>query len=215
MLTPINYIVDFDSTIIQCESLDELARIALRHNSDQKEIMTALEQLTIDGMNGRIAFDESLQRRLGLFQATRNHVDELTKYLRSQLTTSLKDDATWFSTNREHIYIVSGGFEDYIVPIVKLLGIEAEHVFANRFTYDEVGCITGYDSTSLLSRQNGKSQQVNALKLSGTVVMIGDGYTDYEVKAHDAAHEFWAFTENVRRERVIEKADKIIAAFPS
>ncbi|MDN5274459.1 MAG: 3-phosphoglycerate dehydrogenase [Candidatus Saccharibacteria bacterium] len=215
MLKPTNYIIDFDSTIIRCESLDELARIALRNKADHEDTMITLERLTIDAMDGKIAFDEALRQRLALFQATREHVNELTQFLHGQITTSLKNDMTWFNANSDRIYVVSGGFEDYIKPVVALLGIAPERVFANRFTYDDAGDVTGYDHTSLLSRQGGKVDQVVSMKLSGPVIMIGDGYTDYEVKAHKAADEFWAFTENVHRGRVTENADRIIETFPT
>ncbi len=43
--------------------------------------------------------------------------------------------------------------------------------------------------------------------------MIGDGYTDYEIKAAGLANKFYAFTENVERDQVTEKADHITPSF--
>ena len=43
--------------------------------------------------------------------------------------------------------------------------------------------------------------------------MIGDGFTDYEVMTSDAAHLFYAFTENVRRESVVKNADGVFKSF--
>ncbi len=39
--------------------------------------------------------------------------------------------------------------------------------------------------------------------------MIGDGYTDYEIKHSGLANKFYAFTENVERENVMDKADHV------
>jgi D-3-phosphoglycerate dehydrogenase len=40
--------------------------------------------------------------------------------------------------------------------------------------------------------------------------MIGDGYTDYEVKESGQANQFYLFTENVKRSELIDKADHVI-----
>lgn len=43
--------------------------------------------------------------------------------------------------------------------------------------------------------------------------MIGDGYTDYEVKKNEQATKFIAFTENIQRERILENADMLADSF--
>ena len=53
----------------------------------------------------------------------------------------------------------------------------------------------------------GKPKQIKALKLTGEVHVLGDGFTDYEIKQAGFANTFYAFTENVKRARVIENAD--------
>jgi len=52
-------------------------------------------------------------------------------------------------------------------------------------------------------------EQLKQLNLPGDVYVIGDGYTDYEIKHAGLANKFYAFTENVERERVLSKADHI------
>src|SRR5690606_2131531 len=56
---------------------------------------------------------------------------------------------------------------------------------------------------------NGKVEQLKRLNLPGDVYVIGDGYTDYEIKHAGLANKFFAFTENVERENIMEKADHI------
>jgi len=67
----------------------------------------------------------------------------------------------------------------------------------------------GFDKENPLSANNGKTEQLKRLNLPGDVYVIGDGYTDYEIKHSGLANKFYAFTENVEREKVLAKADHI------
>jgi D-3-phosphoglycerate dehydrogenase len=57
--------------------------------------------------------------------------------------------------------------------------------------------------------QQGQAHLHQRLNLHGDVYVIGDGYTDYEIKEAGYANKFYAFTENVERERVVDKADHV------
>ncbi|MEK7594406.1 MAG: HAD-IB family phosphatase [Patescibacteria group bacterium] len=207
------YIIDFDSTLITMESLDELARIALAQRGDAAEVMAKLEDITQKGMLGEIGFDESLRLRLSLFSPDREHVKQAVELFKTNISPSALAHIDWFQENAEHIYIVSGGFEDYILPIATELGLREDHIFANRFTYDESGEITGFDESNLLSQRQGKVAQIKSLGFDEPIIMIGDGYTDYETREHDAVNEFWAFTETVNRPKIAGLADKVINDF--
>ena len=54
---------------------------------------------------------------------------------------------------------------------------------------------------------------MEALNLKGTIFVVGDGWTDYEIKREEEADYFLAFTENVSRQSVIELADKKVDNF--
>jgi D-3-phosphoglycerate dehydrogenase len=60
------YIIDFDSTFVQVEALEELARIALKGNPRKKEIIAEVEEITNLGIEGRISFTEGLARRIAV-----------------------------------------------------------------------------------------------------------------------------------------------------
>ena len=60
-------VIDFDSTFIKLEALEELATVALDGNEKKNEIVDEIEKITIMGMEGKITFPESLSRRLKLF----------------------------------------------------------------------------------------------------------------------------------------------------
>jgi D-3-phosphoglycerate dehydrogenase / 2-oxoglutarate reductase len=208
------YIFDFDSTLIRLESLDELARIALGGQPEQAARVAKLQRITSMGMTGNLSFGESLRRRLALFQAHQLHVAKLVECLQDAWTPSIWQQRDWFRAHAGRVYVVSGGFADYIVPLVSTLGIMPDHVFANQFLFDACGTIVGFDERNLLSHPQGKAKVVMNLGFKRQVIMIGDGYTDYEVRALGGADQFWAFTENITRPQVVRLADRILDSWP-
>jgi D-3-phosphoglycerate dehydrogenase / 2-oxoglutarate reductase len=56
----ITLVLDFDSTIVSAEGLDEIARLALADDPDRDAKVLAIEGITRDGMEGRIGIGESL-----------------------------------------------------------------------------------------------------------------------------------------------------------
>jgi D-3-phosphoglycerate dehydrogenase / 2-oxoglutarate reductase len=161
------------------------------------------------GMKGEISFRESLERRLELLEAREHHLEPLIMRLREKISKSFVRNREFFMEYSENIYIVSNGFREFIVPIVEQYGVREENVFANSFEFDNDGRITGFDASNVLSSNNGKVEKLKELNLQGDVYVIGDGYTDYEIKAAGLANKFYAFTENVEREKVLAKADHI------
>ncbi len=203
------YIIDFDSTFTKVEALDVLGEISLAGRPDRDEVLNHIKIITDRGMSGEISFTDSLTLRLSLLKAHKSQLPALVETLMGKISDSFQRNQQFLSENAETIYIVSNGFREFIVPIVTSLGVRAEHVFANTFEYDETGSIIGFDVTNPLSANGGKSQVIQKLKLDGEVYVIGDGYTDYEIKASGLANRFYAFTENVLRPRVVEKADHV------
>ncbi len=204
-----SYVIDFDSTFTQVEALDVLGEISLANEQDKNEKLAKLESLTNQGMEGSISFRESLKQRLELLNAEKKHLDPLVEILKGKISPSFVRNIEFFRENRDNIYIISNGFKEFIVPIVKELGIKEENVFANTFKFDQQDKIVGFDTSNVLSSNGGKVATLKTLDLQGDVYMIGDGYTDYEVKAAGLANKFYAFTENVERESILEKADHI------
>ncbi|UJH93054.1 phosphoglycerate dehydrogenase [Antarcticibacterium sp. 1MA-6-2] len=204
-----HFVIDFDSTFTKVEALDVLGEISLANDKEKKEKLKQIEDLTDLGMKGEISFRESLVKRLDLLQANRDHLDPLIENLKDKVSQSFIRNREFFKDNCDNVYIVSNGFREFIVPIVEEYGVKGENVFANTFEYNEEGKITGFDYNNVLSSNNGKVEKLKELNLQGDVYVIGDGYTDYEIKASGLANKFYAFTENVEREKVLAKADHI------
>lgn len=207
-----SYIIDFDSTIVQLETLDEIIALSLVDDPAKDDKVAEISRITNLGMTGQIGFDEALRRRLETVSLNKSHIAQIIELLASRISPSARRNIAWFEQNRANIYVISGGFEEYIRPTIKLLGLDESQVYANQFTYD-YDQVTGYDATRHAAKAGGKSVQVRELDLSGKVVVIGDGYTDYMIKESGAADEFWAFTETVARDNVTAVADRVVASF--
>lgn len=207
------FIIDFDSTFVTVEALDELAKIALKDNPKRNEIAAKISAITTLGMEGKLTFPESLEKRLELFAADKEDIKKVIALLKKSITPSVTQNTIFFETFRDSIYIISGGFKEYIVPVVKKFGIREDHVLANTFTFTTEGAITGFDRQNLLAQEEGKVKQIISLGLSGKIYVIGDGITDYQIKEKNQAEKFFAFTGNVARQKVVEKADYSIQNF--
>ncbi len=201
------FIIDFDSTFMQVEALDVFAEISLKDNENKDKAIEEIKTITDQGMEGGMSFRESLKRRIDILNANKHDLPELIDKLSSLVSTSFKRNTEFINKYKEQIYIVSNGFKDFIVPIVSKYGVKQENVFANEFLYAENGDIIGFDEGNLLSENNGKPRQIENLKLDGEVFVLGDGFTDYEIKKAGLANKFYAFTENVRREKILNEAD--------
>lgn len=209
MLTGKKFIIDFDSTFTQVEALDILGEISLKNDVNRDQKLKSIKDITDGGMEGTVTFRESLEKRVALLEATKPQIGELVEVLRSKVSISFMRNKEFFIENAENIYIISNGFKDFITPIVGEFGISPDNVFANDFVYDENENIVDFNRDNVLSKNGGKSETIKRLKLEGDIYVIGDGYTDYEIKAAGLANKFYAFTENVERIKVTSMADHI------
>ncbi len=203
------FIIDFDSTFTQVEALDILGEISLKDDPERDRKLQAIKDITDQGMEGSLTFRESLEQRVELLSANRSQISELVKALRNKVSKSFQRNREFLEENSDDIYIISNGFKDFIIPIVAEYGIKEENVFANEFIYDDEGNIIDFNRENLLSKNNGKPETIKSLNLEGDIYVVGDGYTDYEIKASGVANKFYAFTENVNRPKVLAKADHV------
>jgi len=203
------FIIDFDSTFTQVEALDVLGEITLKDDPKKEDKLQAIKDITDMGMDGSLNFRESLERRLDILRPHKAQITELIDALKPQVSKSFKRNKEFLQENAEDIIIISNGFKDFIAPIVSDYGIKSENVFANDFIYDDSGKVIDFNRENVLSRNGGKSETIKSLNLQGDIYVIGDGYTDYEIKAAGLANKFYAFTENVKRAKVTSKADHI------
>ncbi|MEJ6674056.1 MAG: phosphoglycerate dehydrogenase, partial [Polaribacter sp.] len=204
-----NYIFDFDSTLTRVEALDVLAEITLTNNPKKEAIIQEIIDITNLGIDGEISFTESLEKRIQLLSANKADLSSLVTALKKQVSKSIASNRAFFEDFAEDIYVISCGFKEFIDPIVKEYNIPSERVFANTFEFATDGEIIGFDANNPLSKHNGKIQCLKDMNLEGEIQVIGDGYSDYVTREAGIADTFFAYTENVSREKTTENADHI------
>jgi len=204
-----NYIFDFDSTLTRVEALDVLAEITLKDNPKKDAIIQEIIDITNLGIDGEISFTESLERRIKLLKANKSDLTKLVEDLKKQVSSSIERNKEFFELYADDIYVISCGFKEFIDPIVKEYNIPSEKVFANTFEFAEDGEIIGFDAVNPLSQHNGKIACLKNMNLTGEIQVIGDGYSDYVTREAGVAHKFFAYTENISRNKTTENADHI------
>lgn len=207
------FIIDFDSTFTQVEALDELARISLKNHPDREIIYQKIEDLTNLAMEGKLSFSESLEGRVKLLSANKRHLELLIKHLKKKVSSSFQRNKAFFKKHADEVLIVSGGFKEFITPVVSPYHIKKKNIYANTFVFDENDNIVGYDAENPLSQENGKVKLLKQMPLKGDIYGIGDGHSDFQLKESGMIKKFFAFTENIERKTVAEKADHVAPSF--
>jgi len=202
------FIFDFDSTFIRVEAMDVLCEVIYENNAEGADVLAKIQHLTDLGMEGKLSLKESLTQRIQLLNANRDHLEGVIELLKYKVTASVLRNRAFFKLYKDNIYIISNGFKEIIIPIVQEFGVKPENVLANTFKFDHDGNIIGFDEQDELCENKGKAHKIRSLGLEGDVIMIGDGYTDYETIEEGVVSQFYAFTENVSRKIVIDKADQ-------
>ena len=204
-----NIVIDFDSTIVKVETLDVIAKL-----SSNKNIIQQIEDITNNAMDGTIGFQEALSKRIELLKISKNDISSTTNLINKSITNSFLKNKNFLKKNSNNCYVVSGGFKEIIDPIASHLGFKKENIFANTFSFKN-NIVNGIDKKNLLSNDKGKVEILkNHININGkNTIIIGDGFTDYEIKKYNEAKYFIQFIENINRKSLNSKADLIASNF--
>lgn len=199
--------LDFDSTIIKYEGIDELAR--------QKGCYQEVSRITIEAMEQGLSFRESLEKRLNILKPT---IDDIRIYYQRNLLDDFSEGIfnliNRFKNNNKSIYVISGGFEQLIHPYTDILNIPRENVFCNELIFDKDGKYSSFDTTRLTSVSGGKIEVIKQIKKQITnknIMMIGDGLTDLETYPY--VNIFIGYGGNIERLYIKETVKKIKNGF--
>lgn len=197
-------IFDFDSTLVPCESLEELCKAAPDLSAAQRE---EIEQITAAGMDGTISFEDSLRRRLALARPTRPEAVALGRRLGDQLTAGAGALVKRLGAAGHEVWIVSGGFREVLLEVGAALGLPEERVQGVQCEWSEEGAFAGLDSANgfLISKVEGLSRLLE--RPAHPSVGVGDGATDLALKEAGFLQHFIAYTEHARRMGVVDQAD--------
>jgi len=210
------FIFDVDSTIVKTETLDDIIGVAIKDGGAKNDNDAKLKKEEIDkimhlGMNGKIEFKESLERRFNVVQILSGHIkyyneEVLPKYIDFKFKEIIK----FIKNNGGSSYIVSAGFMDSINVVAKNLKVDKKYCFANEFIKKDKK-VLGFNKTNPLINSDGKIRVAKKIKKEHShkkIICIGDGNSDWLIKREKMADEFWGFWANVRRENLAKKADR-------
>lgn len=199
---------DADSTILSVEGFDLLCDLVLKDHPSKKDVLKQFEKITNLGMTGELKFNESLEKRMALLPSfSRKQVTTAGIIISDKITPSFLENKEFFTKYAKNIHLISGGFKEMLLPSTRKLGILDQNVHANVFKYDSDDRVIGFDSSKQTSKHQGKATKLKSLMLGGNMVVIGDGFTDYEMKSIGGAKTFIAYTEHAERPEVVKVAD--------
>ena len=204
--------IDFDSTFVKVETIDELAKLSLKNDPSSEHKIRMITHITNQAMCGEIDFSTALEHRLQILSLTSASIKEITSQIASQISDSFKANKDTIKEYSDDIWIISGGFSQIISPIVEPYGISKDHILANKFLF-EGDRVIGCDRSNPLFQNKGKIKAIESIETSKERVMVGDGYTDLEVYLEGGVEHFICYTENVNRQRVVEQSKYIASSF--
>ena len=204
--------IDFDSTFVKVETIDEIAKLTLDSDPKKQDKVKLISDITNQAMSGEIDFPTALELRLQTLLITRETIDEVTKSIGSLVSDSFNKHRELIRENASDIWIISGGFTQVIAPIVSGFGITQDHVLANSLSF-RGDRVSGCDRENFLFQDKGKIKAINSVETLNPRVMVGDGYTDLEVHLDGAADQFICYTENISREKVLERSKHSAKSF--
>nr|CAD7576092.1 unnamed protein product [Timema californicum] len=197
---------DVDSTIIQDEAIDELAKFCGR-GAD-------VANITKEAMKGKINFKQAFARRLDIIQPSMSQIREFIRTRPSKLSPGIKSLVTLLHNRTTPVYLISGGLRGIITPVALELNIPLQNIYANRLKFFLNGDFAGFDESEPTCNSGGKAEVIQQLKEKhgySTVVLVGDGATDLE--ACPPADAFIGYGGNVVREEVKAKAKWYVTNF--
>ncbi len=163
-------VFDFDSTLMEGETLEFLAR--------EYNIEPLMKQITTEAMEGKIDFFESLIKRVALLKGAK---EEKIKQICENLpfTKGAKETVSELKKMGYKVVCFSGGYETATIPAQKILGYDAQ--FANILHFKE-GIMTGMlGGEMMFSDSKGKMLKKiqNLLNIDSTAtIAVGDGAND-------------------------------------
>ena len=120
---------DCDSTLSAIEGIDELGR------SRGPEVFAAVEAMTNDAMNGKLAIEAVFGRRLEIINPRRADAEAVARRYLATVEPTAQATITILKTRGWTPIIISGGFRPLIGPLAAQLGIsriEAVDIFLTR-----------------------------------------------------------------------------------
>jgi phosphoserine phosphatase len=163
-------VFDCDSTIIQQEVIDELAKVA--------GVDTAVKEMTARAMNGEIDFESAVRKRVRLLKGLK--VDQLETLSNSiQLTPGTEELVSTLHQMGYRVGVISGGFSFFTNYLKDRLNLD--YVYANELEIRD-GLVTGEIKGEIIDAQR-KGEIIKHIAALENIhvdqiVAVGDGAND-------------------------------------
>jgi len=206
--TPIRTVsLDVDSTLAGIEGIDWLA--ARRG----PEITSEITSLTGAAMSGASRLEDVYARRLNAVRPSLRDVDALGRAYCESVATGARECVAALSSANIRVLVVSGGLRPALLPLARLLGLSERDVHGVELRFAADGSYAGFDATSPLTQDGGKSRVLRLLVsgLPRAILHVGDGMTDATTR--DVVDSFAAFTGFVTRNNVVALANFTVNSF--
>ncbi len=163
-------VFDFDSTLMQGETLEFIAK--------DLGIESVMKQITAEAMEGKMDFFESLIKRVSLLKGTsRLKIEKICREL--PYTKGASETISELKKSGCKVVCFSGGYESATIPAMPILGYDAQ--FSNIFHFQN-GVLTGLlGGEMMFSDSKGKmlARLQSLLNVSkDDTLAVGDGAND-------------------------------------
>ena len=191
-------IFDVDSTVLSVESLEVIMEASF---AKDLKLEQKIQELTRQGMSGALSFSQSLEKRLALAQITQTQIlafcKNIKKYIDPQMDTLIQ------KLQKHHqIWLVSGAFDPVVLALGNTLGIDKKYCHGVRYTTRENDTIHIPQEGFGISKVHGVKQLED--KWHSPSILIGDGYTDYQLYESKLVDHFIVFTKHQSRQEVMK-----------
>lgn len=193
-------VFDFDSTLVGCESLEEIVAEALATDPSTAE---RYRRITEEGMSGGWSFHDSLRARLELAAPTLDRVRTFGAGAGAHWTEGMPELVRELHDGGHQVWIVSGAPIEVLLAAGAGLSIAPSRIRGVRLRWDASGAFVSVDPADPFSISKVEGLAGATESWPRPRIMVGDGRTDRAVFEGGLVDVFIPFTLHVRRTEIL------------
>ncbi|MDR1425827.1 MAG: HAD-IB family phosphatase [Rickettsiales bacterium] len=199
------FVIDFDSTFVNGESLNLMVDMALREHQRRSEVGSKLRILSDLCMKSEVGFKEYFKMKIEIIKQSlrEEHLLRVSKILEDKVSPHIIKLLERIRSLDRKIIVISNSFKLILKDIMEKHGVDI--YFANKHIADKNGYIIGFDESNPLANDGGKENIIKFLKNKDfirsdeKIIMIGDGMPDLKVYREKVSDYFLNFALNKNR----------------
>jgi phosphoserine phosphatase len=160
-------VADMDSTMIQCECIDELA--------DYAGLKPEVAAITEAAMRGELDFAAALKARVALLKGLPTATLDECRRDRVRLTPGAQALVRTMAAHGAHTLLVSGGFTAFTAPVAAEIGFAAQQA---NILLTEDGHLTGTVAQPIVDAATKRTALLTAGVPLNATLAVGDGAND-------------------------------------